>query len=498
MAQNLPFQLVLAVVAVLPLLVLPLGWFWKPANPVQYWPIAYESYQLVPRIVFLLVVGLAGTLLLWLQKPRSFWRQPFVVLLLVYLGLVLLSSAITRDDLSRFVVWGGLLRMDGVLYQISLVLVGILAYGSVNSQNLSRLLTFFVLAGAAQGLLMLGQVNGIDPLGVGLRWAGSTLAFGSLAHPGMAAGLLMVSVSLAVGMLGQQPRAVLLWIGLVLSTLGIGYTTNLTAVLVLLVLLAGLVLTQRSWGVLAAALVSLGVLWFSGGSANLLAKSQPEQPRFIQATPQDTVSQPNPLQALLENRTMQTRLYIWQIAWWAINRTPGQPLVGAGPDGLKLTIMRAPPTDLLVPLYALEQAWPNYKVLKAFANYRPGSPVRTTTLTVQFAEYGDRTYVARRLGLSLDKSHNLFLDRWVNFGLGAMLIWLALMLVPAWKGWLRPRSLEGTLAWTGLGLLGFYLFWFSVVQVEPLHLILLAAAWGLLVQYAPRARNTTQTVRANK
>ena len=47
-------------------------------------------------------------------------------------------------------------------------------------------------------------------------------------------------------------------------------------------------------------------------------------------------------------------------------------------------------------------------------------------------------------------------------------------------------------------MLGFYLFWFSVIQVEPLHLILLAAAWGLLVQYAPRARNTTQTVRASK
>lgn len=503
LAQNLPFYLVLAVVVLLPLLVLPLGWFWKPTNLRQYWPIAYETYQLVPRIVFLLAVGSIGTLLLWLQQPRSFWRKPFVVLMLVYLGLVLISSALTRDDLSRYVIWGGLLRMDGVLYQIGLVMVGILAYASVNAQNLPRLLTYFVLAGAVQGLLMLGQVLGIDPLGQGLRWGSSKIALGSLAHPGMAAGMLLCSVATGLGLLGQYPRSPLLWTGVLLSALGLGLADNLTSALVAVVVLLGLVITQRSWAVLLASLLSVGLLLgISREFSRVLFQTeqiQESQPRFVAETPEDTPNSPGVVDRLLENRTLQTRQYIWSIAFWSVGQTPGQPLVGAGPDGLKLTVLRNPPTDLLVPLFALEENWPtNYTVVQAFRNYREGSPVRSTSVTVQFSEFGNRTNVARRLALSLDKAHNLFLDRWVNFGLGAALIWLALILIPAWRGWLRLRSLEGALAWACLGLFGFYLFWFSVVQVEPLHLILLAASWSLLVQYAPRAPKTTQTVRASK
>lgn len=81
----------------------------------------------------------------------------------------------------------------------------------------------------------------------------------------------------------------------------------------------------------------------------------------------------------------------------------------------------------------------------------------------------------------LDKAHNLILDRLLTFGLLGVLVWLGLYLYPVLRGW-RGTLLQRSLATSLLAVFVYYLFWFPVPQVEPLHLVLIAAAWALLAQ----------------
>ncbi len=191
-----------------------------------------EQVHLIPRLFLLFLVALMG----W-----RFWRIRglFGGLLLGYIAAATISTLSAGDPGGwAFSLFGSKARMDGLVYQGLLVLLGIAAYNTLklNTGLTNRLLWSLVAAGSFQAILVCLQRLGFDPIGYLIGGSPYGEPMGTMGHIGVAAGLFMVVV-VALLHLQEQVRtsaqgALLLL--LLLNAVGLGVTQNRAAVYALL------------------------------------------------------------------------------------------------------------------------------------------------------------------------------------------------------------------------------------------------------------------------
>jgi hypothetical protein len=472
-------MLLIGFVALFPLVFVPGALFSSPSiidNTLRIQ--AMEQFFFLPKLLVLCVFGLLALL----ESRKHSWRSVWVGLLVAHLVLVVLS-ALNAHDTITYVLLGGQQRMDGVIYQIALVLIGVFAYQTFtrDKNSISRMIVAFVGAGAVQAVLVVMQQLGFDPVATFVRWKAFDLPGGSIGHPGMVAGLLLPAIIIAIWsyLNARTQQSKILWaISTLLLTVGLSIVSNRTALLGLGVGLLFVIVRQRSLEALGVSALLIVLVIFA----------------------RNAIPSPNaPNRDLVSTQTLETRRMIWPLAIQAVRATPDQPFIGGGPDAFRLWILRSKPLEKFVPLLGLELGWPaNVRVGHAEVMQFPDTPIRDSVLRVKFAQYGDKQNITNDYPITLDRAHDLTLDRLVAYGGVSALIWLVLylypLLCPLWNALARGRTktvqdgaleslknpvgvLSGCLIGAVLALCVYYLAWFPVMQVEPLHLILLAAAW---------------------
>lgn len=441
-----------------PMVMVPGALLWKPGlifdtEQAQ----ALEMFQLFPKVLVLLLICILG--MLSLREIQ--WRKPFVFLLLIHLLLVLVGSFNARDDWS-YVLLGPQRRLDGLLYHVGLVLFAIVAYQmllKLPGLGNTLLLALFV-GGNIQAVLALLQRLQLDPIGPLVKWSMYGNPVGSLSHPGMLAGLLLPTIMLGIWLFTQQANRnyhYLLLLGIFLSALALGATTNRAALIALIVGLVGMLLTHRTWS----------MLFLSGFAIVSVLCVQFIVPNRLGFTREYTAT-----------NTLESRFQIWALAYQSLGKIPGAPWIGGGPDAFRLSLLKDPPVADFLDLIKVELAWPqDARVGKATVVLPPGEQLRSKYLQVEFEQFGGQTNIKRSYLITLDKAHNFLLDRLLAFGALSMMSWLFLYLYPIWKSW-RKQSLAWI--WVLMALMVYYLAWFPVIGTEPLHLLIVAIAWATI------------------
>ncbi len=465
--------LLVALILLHPIAFVPVGWF-VSAPPVMSDSIRLDLLErnfFLPKLSVLAVFAILALL----EVRKYSWRNLWTALLGVHVLAVLVSGMLANDDLT-FTLLGGSQRFDGVIYQITLVLIGVFAYQTLKRvpDSISSVLVALVVAGAVQSVLVIVQRAGFDPVGTGVRWKAFIAPAGSIGHPGMVAGLLLPVALVNVWML-FTPRAwrmkLPLIAGLGLMALGLSVVSNRSALLGLGVALFVMNLRRRDLETLLVSGVLIVVVLFGRG--------------LIPAV--NGINVP-----LGSTSTLETRQMIWPLSWQAVLNTPGQPLIGGGPDAFRLWLLRNAPVDALVRMNAVELSWPkNTRVSSAERVLSPGQPVRETQIRVRFDQFGNQKNLEETYSIDLDRAHNFVLDRLVAYGGLSALVWLILYVYPMlhWLNFTKLRFHLSRLSIKNMhdvhfglmaaliGLCVYHLTWFPVMQVEPLHLILLAATW---------------------
>ena len=455
-----------------------------------YRPLAFEQETLIQAtelfLMFpkLLVFGVLVLLGFLEQRSQVQWRHPLVWLTGLHLLFVVVSSLNSGDELT-YTLLGARGRFDGLIYQVLLSMLIVAAFTALQQHKflLERLPAMLVIGAALQSVIVIGQYLGFDPLTISRRWQTTSLNLGLLAHPGMVAGLLLPCIVIAVIQAGEQPRQRLLW-SLAAFVIVIGFSTlsNRTALLACLVALLGVLLLRRTW--FHAALIAVTLL------TSVYARA---------ALPHKTA-----LRTLEDGRTLETRLLMWPLTLKMDATIPGAPLIGGGSDALRLAQLRYPPLEELTALTRLELGWTEKTVVKS-VEVIPGAETTERDQMLRF------TFLSRENGSSIgsngrdyedyeftwDKAHNFFLDRLIAYGLPDALLWLAFYLFPVYWAWRFGDARARLWTCVTLSIFGYYLTWFPVMQVEPLHVIMVLLGWAA-VQYAPSRRSTLATVRAIK
>ncbi len=406
-----------------------------------------EKAHLIPRLSLLSGVALLG----W-----RFWRVRglFAGLLLGEAFFVLASSLNATDPAGWvYTLFGPKNRMDGLIYHLMLMGLGLAAYQAlrVYPEGLPRLLWAVWGAGVGQAVLVLLQSQGVDPVGFLITGQAYSEYKGSLGHTGVAGGLFLAAILASLGLLRTR-RCYVLVGGLLFIAFALGLTQNRAAAYALV----GVVLLYGAFGPGAFS----RRLWLGAGllSMMLLAQIVPDR---------------NPIERGYTNpQTLHSRFVIWRLTLEALPHIRGAPFLGGGPDALLLALTHHFSDERLLDFYRVEHAWPEGTQVAGVSSTPPDESGRGRVLQVRFAQGGQAAYL-----VWLDKAHNLFLDRLVSYGLFAALVWMTLWLYPVYRAW-RQGLRESPLWLLSVGLWIYYLAWFPVVPLEPIHLVLLAGVWA--------------------
>lgn len=414
----------------------------------------------MPKLLLLVLTGVVGFLSVrgWL---RQHWQEAFPILVLVHLLLVGLSSLNARDEWA-FTLLGPARRLDGLIYQAALALWLLFVYALLRRrpESISFALWGIFIGGIIEALSVILSYYRLDPfphLIYFLQPQGHPFE-GTIGNYGMLAGFLLAA-TIAGLWLGRE-RGGWVLLGLVLLGMALGIGSNRSTLLGILLALIALNLALRSKPVFLMSLLLV--------ISSLAARELPAPLRDWRE--------------ISSFSTGQSRIYIWKLTLTKLREIPLAPWLGGGPDALRLAQIRNPPLNdpNLVRIYQIELGW--HDLPTGVEIYQePGRPIRSRWLLFHFAEYKGEKNASVLAPFGVDRAHNMLLDRLVSYGLFDALLWAVLLLTPL--ALFRRRTPEAALlASIALGLWGYYLFWFPVPQVEPLHLVLIAAAWALLAQ----------------
>ncbi|MGL4608519.1 MAG: O-antigen ligase family protein [Trueperaceae bacterium] len=461
--KNLFLQRMILLFAVLyPFVFIPGARIWS----INHWqdPIVQsnEIFQMLPKLFILFTVALLG----FISVRPILWREPFIWFLLGSFVFICTGVMNSQDEFA-FSFLGPSRRMDGLLYHIALTMWGVFTYHVAQKypkQVIFSLFAGMLISGAIQGIIAIFQRLGLDIFSYLVRYQPYGIPVGTIGQPGMLAGLLLASLlsGLVLFTLAQSGSKNKLWIviALVLTSAGLGVSTNRAALIALVVGMVGLNLARRSWKFLGLSiLITLSIF-----SAKDLLPTTPGKTRdYVDAS------------------TFNTRKVIWQIAFEVAPHIRGFPFIGGGPDAFKLAQLRNPPLEKIEQAYRMEMAWSkDLEFEKVETVLEPGAPIRTKEIYFFVKPKPGEDSQINAYSFLIDKAHSFPIDRLLSYGIFSVLIWLVLYLYPVWWGWLSTDLLKSGFAWTLLAIFTYYLVWFPVIQVEPLHVSLLAAAWAVL------------------
>lgn len=417
-----------------------------------------EMAWIFPRVLLVLLFAVPG--LLWVR--RRFAPDLYSLLVTVYALAFLLSAVLSHDQL-QFILLGSSGRMDGVLYAVGLTVFMLSGY--YLSKDYPDMLQLFYLAvsigGVAETAVVTLQRLGHDPIGPITRGQPYTdIITGTVGNPGMLAGLLLpvTLLSLGVALTPRFSTRMRNWAvaAMLITAAGIAMTGNKSSFYGLILMLVLYVLLERSR---PAFLLSVAAV------ASLLV------------TPHIVPNRTSYSHPLTLTSSAATRPALWLLTLKAVAATPGQPLWGAGPDGLRLTVLRHEKllTEMM-DVYRVAERWPAERRIERIEPlYSAKDPIRSRAFVVIFSDNPS----GQIYRVNVDKAHNMLLDRAVRSGVLAALIWAILYLVPVFRiiGSRNPLLKAAAVSLAGLFL--YYLFWFPVPQVEPIHVALVSIAWGI-------------------
>jgi O-antigen ligase len=418
-----------------------------------------EGSILLPK---LLVLGIFA-LIIWRVQSSFSWRESFVWFMSAHWLLASVSTFIANDDLP-FKMLGGQYRLDGWVYQTALtsLALGIFGIGRTNPNASLALSIGLVASSVTQSILMLFQRINFDPIAPLTRLDTNSAPTGTLTHPGMAAGLLMCALLLGIGFYQKTEKRTRPWLllSLIIISVGLSITNNRASL----------------YGIA----IGLALIWFWGRKYQILLLSVSS---FIVILGARAVI-PNPQgfeRSLEDSRSFEVRIHIWETSLSAFRQMRLQPIIGGGPDGFRLEILRNPPLNSYLAAYGAEVNWPK-NVQIASVKRLEREPLRRSSLEVTFSQFGtEKSGYMLEIPLVLDRAHNLWFDRALSYGFFDAFLWLILYLMPiiwSFRSWRTLNSQTVILGFTTLALFIYYLVWFPVIQVEPLHVAVLALAWA--------------------
>jgi len=416
-----------------------------------------ELVWIFPKVVLLLIFSVIG--LLWLR--REFRFDAYAKLVIAYLATFLLSAVVSGDEF-QYLLLGSQGRMDGVFYAVGLAVFALVGYFLTlkHGRLFSALYVALGFGSVAEVLLLTLQRLGLDPLGPITRGESyKDIVTGTIGNPGMLAGMLLPVAILSVGLLTAErtSRHLKYWsfVTAVISAAGIGLTGNKSSFYGLIIFLFIYVLLQRYRRTFLIAATVIVVMFLS--------------PSLIPN--HTTYNHP-----LTPTASIATRPALWKLTLNAILHTKGQPLIGAGPDGLRLTVLKNDLIEEMLEVYRISERWPQERQITSIRPvYSPQDPLRSHAYAVTFSD----DQLGKLYRVNVDKAHNMFLDRAVRSGVVSAFIWLALYLLPAFRLVRSRNPVDNAIALALGAVFVYYLFWFPVPQVEPLHVALLSCAWGL-------------------
>jgi hypothetical protein len=416
---------------------------------------ATELFLVFPKLLFFGILTLLGFLEC---RPTINFKHPLVRVVSVYFLFVVISSLMSNDQLT-YILLGARGRFDGLIYQSFLCLFIVSAWQTLkNFPDLPKRLIFWLLLGGfIQAVIYMGQYFGFDPLTIARRWQPLETPVGLLAHPGFVAGLLMPLLLIATVQIDSFKNTKwFFYMFLFVNAVTISIISNRTALLACVLGLMGILLVRRTLQSLVLTGVVLLTLFYA----------------------RDVLPQPNALRDLQDSTTTKTRLMMWNLTLKLLPEIAGAPWIGGGSDALRLAQLRNPPVEDLTNLTRLELGWTDKTVLKK-VEVIPGAgeTERDQMLRFDFVQLEGKPARFIDLEFSWDKAHNFWLDRLVAYGIFSVFIWLFIYLYPIYWSWRFGSQANIIWTWVTLGILFYYLTWFPVMQVEPIHVVVALMAW---------------------
>jgi O-antigen ligase len=181
--------------------------------------------------------------------------------------------------------------------------------------------------------------------------------------------------------------------------------------------------------------------------------------------------------SLTNTQTFETRIEIWKIAANLLPKSWLFPFWGGGTGEFKLLISDILPYQEFYKFLAIEYKWqPADQIKKTIVLTAPSMPKREKAF-IFF--YKDRSQEFTKI--TLDRAHNFFLDKAFSVGLIGAILWMIFYIYPIYAYFrLKPYQKtfeQQTLTMALLALQMYYIFWFSVMQVEPIHVVVALMAW---------------------
>lgn len=440
--------------------------------PFAFWP-DREGVWIAPKVFYLALLAL-----LFLPRPlakegpRPLWHGLWL-LMLAWLGvasLVALPGFLSQQDWGTWLL-GPLNRMDGPLYQLFLLAFtfGLFRALTGDPRLADSLIPAILLSVLFQGILWLWQRGGLDPL-AGVVGYIPGLPPGTVGNPGMAAGLALPLIPLALDRwLGRREPA---WL---LATLGLatalGGLANRSAFIALALALSAWVFVSRDRRL---ALASFGVLGLAYASGAYWPSTLPVH------------------KEMASGRTLETRLEMWRLGLTLL-REPKTFFFGLGPLGFQEAVVDGKvEVKQLLELFHLEYGWPPpERLVSATPLWRPDDPPTSRTYLLKYEVkglpgYSKEEFLALQRLSNLDKVHNAYLDKALAFGVPFALLWALFLFGPVPALLRRQNQGSRGLAMGLLGLGIYYLAWFTTPQTEPWHFALAILAWQTIAKESPQ------------
>lgn len=282
---------------------------------------------------------------------------------------------------------------------------------------------------------------------------------GLTGHAGYTAGLLIPLVILAIFMSESKVR-IYSFLSCVFSLIicfGLNLTQNRSSLIALSIVLAIWTFTNLCFPKRVILLVFCIILInFSG---NIL----PANPTLNRD--------------LSSSQTLLTRLEIWRFSIELLPKSWGFPFWGGGTGNLKLLIADQLPIETLMRFYEREYSWQSSENIKKITPLSDKNSLRRQKMYLITYKNGE----IKPVQLTLDRAHNFFLDKAFSIGLIGAILWMIFYIYPIFA-YFRLKPYQKTfeqqaLSMALIAIQIYYIFWFSVMQVEPIHVVIALMAW---------------------
>jgi len=478
--RSFPVVLIWAILGVYPLLMYPLG-----QDP--------ESTWLFPKIFYLLVVSvlsfyLAARLPARQPAAKPIGKLPLYLLLILALIIILsaLNQLVSFGDSFTYVFLGGELRLNGLLYLSSLVLLGMIAHRvflsrvSSDPAEKTRLVThaFYALSttGFIQSVISLAEFVGYSPIA---RLQGTNVLTGTVGNPGILGALLAISSLASLSLyLTSSTRTRLAWAALAaLELFTLGIATNRASIL-------GVTVSLLLWIIIwPAHLKNQKPKTRSPNISNTISTLRLSFIFFIAISVIFSGYLVNRISGgkdLTNTRSAMSRVEIWKLAFRALNEIPGEPFIGGGPDAFRLALAtRVPIRDQLsfyIDEYSLGKKAGKGGIESIKRLWTKEDPIRSRAWMVTWSG-NVRPTIFRFL---LDRAHDFTLDRLLSYGLFGAIAWLALYfgsLLVLLNNLGSNTLADFAIAAMLVSIFVYGMFWFLSIQIEPIVMVLAVLAW---------------------